>query len=121
MHFGHDENCTMSCDARKPVFGVSDQVQHKSACAATECGQKLGISGFKNEEELYYQCSENKGADQLCSYCTADLRLCFRIGKNSVFSAKGFKPKALRAGSEPCFDGKQLEVAYVKENSFLRT
>ena len=27
------------------------------------------------EEELYYPCSENKGADQLCSYCTADLRL----------------------------------------------
>ena len=33
------------------------------------------------EEELYYLCSENKGADQLCSYCTADLRLCFRICK----------------------------------------
>ena len=30
-------------------------------------------------EGLYYLCSENKGADQLCSYCTADLRLCFRI------------------------------------------
>ena len=30
---------------------------------------------------LYYLCSENKGADQLCSYCMADLRLCFRIGK----------------------------------------
>ena len=29
------------------------------------------------EEELYYLCGENKGADQLCSYCTADLRLCF--------------------------------------------
>ena len=28
---------------------------------------------------MYYLCSENKGADQLCSYCTADLRLCFRI------------------------------------------
>ena len=28
---------------------------------------------------LIYQCSENKGADQLCNYCTADLRLCFRI------------------------------------------
>ena len=27
---------------------------------------------------MYYPCSENKGADQLCSYCTADLRLCFR-------------------------------------------
>ena len=32
-------------------------------------------------EELYYPLSENKSADQLCSYCTADLRLCFRIGK----------------------------------------
>ena len=29
------------------------------------------------EEEFYYLCSENKGADQLCRYCTADLRLCF--------------------------------------------
>ena len=35
---------------------------------------------------MYYSCSENKGADQLCSYCTADLRLCFRIGKNLIFS-----------------------------------
>ena len=31
------------------------------------------------EEELYYPSSENKGADQLRSYCEADLRLCFRI------------------------------------------
>ena len=28
-------------------------------------------------EELYYPSSENKGTDQLCSYCSADLRLCF--------------------------------------------
>ena len=27
-----------------------------------------------------------KGAEQLCSYCEADLRLCFHIGKNPVFS-----------------------------------
>ena len=33
------------------------------------------------EEELYYTSSENKGTDQLCSYCTADLRLCFHIDK----------------------------------------
>ena len=33
----------------------------------------------KVEEILYYLSSENKGADQLCSYCTADLRLCFRL------------------------------------------
>ena len=25
---------------------------------------------------MYYMCSENKGADQLHGYCTADLRLC---------------------------------------------
>ena len=35
---------------------------------------------IKEEERLYYPCSENKGADQLRSYCEADLRLCFRIG-----------------------------------------
>ena len=36
-------------------------------------------------EGLYYLYSENKGADQLRSYCTADLRLCFRICKKPVF------------------------------------
>ena len=38
------------------------------------------------EEELYYPCSENKDAEQLCSYCIADLRLCLRIGNNPAFS-----------------------------------
>ena len=38
------------------------------------------------EEGLYYLCSENKGADQLRSYCAADLRLCFFICKKPVFS-----------------------------------
>ena len=28
---------------------------------------------------FYYRLSENKDADQLCSYCTADLRPCFHI------------------------------------------
>ena len=32
-------------------------------------------------EGLYYPCSENKGADQLCGYHKADLCLCFRIYK----------------------------------------
>ena len=30
---------------------------------------------------MYYPCSENKGADQLGAYRTADLRLCFHICK----------------------------------------
>ena len=33
-----------------------------------------------------FPCCENKGADQLCSYCTADLRLCFRMYANCWFS-----------------------------------
>ena len=37
-------------------------------------------------EGLYYPCSENKGADQLRGYREADLRLCFRICKNPVYS-----------------------------------
>ena len=41
------------------------------------------------EEKLYYPCRENKGADQLRSYCEADLLLCFPIGKNPVFSQCG--------------------------------
>ena len=53
--------------------------------------QKMGRSlefGIYEDEEFYYQCSKNKGADQLCSYCTADLRLCFRLSKNLVFSCR---------------------------------
>ena len=41
------------------------------------------------EEELYYPSSENKGADQLRSYCEADLRLCFRLGRLFVFPCGG--------------------------------
>ena len=38
---------------------------------------------------MYYQCSENKGPEQLRGYREADLRLCFRMGKNPVFSRRG--------------------------------
>ena len=41
------------------------------------------------EGELYYPSSENKGADQLRSYCEADLRLCFRLGRLLVFPCGG--------------------------------
>ena len=32
---------------------------------------------------------KNKDADQLCSYCTADLHLCFRICRFLVFLCSG--------------------------------
>ena len=38
---------------------------------------------------MYYPSSENKGADQLRSYCEADLRLCFRICRLLVFPCGG--------------------------------
>ena len=43
----------------------------------------------KEEEEVYYPCSENKGADQLRGYREADLRLCFCICRLLVFPQGG--------------------------------
>ena len=40
---------------------------------------------IKKVEEVYYPCSENKGADQLRGYREADLRLCFRLCRLLVF------------------------------------
>ena len=34
---------------RKPVFGVSDQVQHKPCCTATENGKRLGTSDVESK------------------------------------------------------------------------
>ena len=53
--------------------------------------QSLNMArGFKFQvqkvEGLYFPCSKNKGADQLRVHCEADLRLCFRLNKNPVFS-----------------------------------
>ena len=33
----------MSCVARKPAFGVSDQIRHKTRCMGTEDSQRLEI------------------------------------------------------------------------------
>ena len=65
----------------KPVFRVSDTnwaVQpHQKAR-----GLKFWIY---IKEGLCYMCSENKGADQQRSYCTAHLRLCFHICLNEMY------------------------------------
>ena len=55
---------------------------------ATQSQKKVRILKFwvNVEEELYYPSGENNDADQLCSNCEADLRLCFRISKYLVFS-----------------------------------
>ena len=40
---------------------------------------------IKIQEGLYYPCSENKGADQLCGYREADQRLCLLHMQNVGF------------------------------------
>ena len=42
-----------SRDTRKLVFGVSDQVSHKPACADTEDGYKLEISDLRRRVVLF--------------------------------------------------------------------
>ena len=55
----------------------------------------------KKVEELYYPCSENQGADQLHSYCKADLCLCFRLCR-LMFFQDVFKTKITRQSFVPC-------------------
>ena len=54
--------------------------------------------GILKVEGLYYLCSENKGADQLCGNRTADLLLCFCICKKQIFSLRGSNNKIMFFG-----------------------
>ena len=63
-----------------------DQVLHKPVSTVAEDGLWLEILDI---EELYHPWIENKGADQLRSYCEADLRLCFRLCRLLVFPCGG--------------------------------
>ena len=69
---------------RTPVFGFPT----RSDTIRTVQPQKMA-RGLKfrilEVDGLYYPSSENKGADQLRSYCAADLCLCFRICEKPVF------------------------------------
>ena len=76
MYVPYDNH--MNHVGRKPVFGVFDHAGHKLGCT-TEDGKRLEISDLGSRQIV--PCSENKGADQLCGYHTADLHLCFRICK----------------------------------------
>ena len=66
---------------RKPIIGDSDQADTNRAAQLQKIARGFKFR-IKEEEELHYQCSENKGADQLCGYREADLHLCFRICKS---------------------------------------
>ena len=70
----------MSLCVRIPQFwfGINRAVQSQKKARSLNFRIKV-------EEGLYYMCGENKGADQLCNYYTADLRLWFCICKLLVF------------------------------------
>ena len=70
---------------RKPVFGFPTLSDTNQAVQSKNMPRCLKFR-IKEEEGLYYPCSENKGADQFRGYREADLRLCFRICKKPVFS-----------------------------------
>ena len=65
---------------RKPAMWFPNRSDTNQAVQSQKQASSLKFR-IKEEEELFYPCSENKDADQLCSYCTADLCLCFRISR----------------------------------------
>ena len=78
----------LSPNARKPVFGTSDQVRHKPGCTVTEDGYRLEILDLESRGTVLSEWRK-QGADQLRSYCEADLRLCFRLCRLLVFQCGG--------------------------------
>ena len=70
---------------RKPVFGFTTRCGTNRAARPQKIARGLKFP-IEKVEGLYYLCGENKGADQLRSYCAADLRLYFRICKKPVSS-----------------------------------
>ena len=72
-------------------------------------------------EGLYYICSENKGADQLRGYREADLRLCFRICKNPVFSRRGsiYHFNAAENANDHCHSSCKPMISYIFCSSYV--
>ena len=76
---------------RKPVFWVPTKSDTNRAVRPQRMDRGLKfriyeVGGFYYLVRVY---SENKGADQLRSYCTADLRFCFHTYKNQISSWLG--------------------------------
>ena len=70
---------------RKPTFWFPTRSDTNHAEQLQKMARGLKFRTQK-VEGLNYQCSENKGADQLRGHREADLRLCFCICRMLVFS-----------------------------------
>ena len=78
----------LSLCVRKPTIWVPTRFDTNRPVQSQKKARSLKL-WIKVEKELSYPCSENKGADQLRSYCEADLRLCFRLCRLLVFPCGG--------------------------------
>ena len=74
----------MSCLVGKTTMWFSNGSDTNQAVQSQKQARSLKFQIYE-EEEVYYLCSENKGADQLRGYREADLRLCFCISRLLVF------------------------------------
>ena len=77
-----------SCLVGKPSMWFPNRSDTSRPVQAQKRARSLKFR-ISVEEELYYPRSENKGADQLRSYCEAGLRLCFRLCRLLVFPCGG--------------------------------
>ena len=67
----------MSLVARKPVFGICDQVRLKPSCSATQTKlEAWNLGYYKQAEVLYYPGSEQQRHWSDCADAQANLRLC---------------------------------------------
>ena len=73
---------------RKPTILILTRSDTNQPVQSQKQARSLQF-GFKKQEDCSIRAGKNKDADQLCSYCTADLRLCFRLCKLLVFSCCG--------------------------------
>ena len=69
---------------RKPASGFLTRSNTKQAVQSQKMARSFKFL-IKEEEELYYICSENKVTDQLRGNLAADLCFCFRIMQNEGF------------------------------------
>ena len=89
----------------KPTMWFPNRSNTNQAVQSQEQARSLQFRIWE-EEEVYYLCSKNKGADQFCGYREADLRFCFCLCKLLVSSGGGSNVKKMINASIKTHDSK---------------
>ena len=75
----------LSLCVRKPTIWVPTRSDINQPVQSQKQARSLKFP-ILEKDGLYYPCSENKGADQLCSYCTADCAVTAQLICGFVFA-----------------------------------